>query len=372
MPLTLTVFNPSHPVIDAAHDWGIQTFDRDNVDDQPFKIATVPALFDDPDHYNYHRPMCGLDLSQFDLVLISDIEYTNYTRIYEWTARHHVQSFAAAVGGLFSDLPLDTQHMVYRPWWMENVQRLNQDYVAPSPTEPRPFLFDALLGTRRPHRDYVMLEMQRHPGVMRQSIVNYRHVFTPGRIPMASQLSSQKESQTIADLFPDHALMWPYVSRNLDPAWEVADEITHSVSQTIPTGIYQRTWYSILCETVHTGTAFFMAEKFTKTVLARRAFVMFGPMGYLARLRELGFQTFDSVIDESYDWEPVDIRRYQLAWSQVLSLSQRDAVQVNQRLQDVFDHNRQNLDNLWKITQQRRRELLWQKVPAKYQDHCNS
>lgn len=372
MSLTITVYNPWHPVLDVAQDWGLDKFSRDHVNDQPYRIITVPVLFDDPESYNYYEPMRDLDLTKFDLVLLSDIEYINYTRIYDWLLKHRVGNFAVAVGGLFEDIPLDTAQMVYRPWWMHNVCQTNQDYVAPTLISARPFLFDALLGTRRPHRDFVMLQMQRHPGVMRQSIVNYRDVFTPGRIPLPAQFTNQQEAARVAALFPDQVLMWPHVSDNLPPEWEVADEITHSVSQIIPAKIYQHTWYSIICETVHTGTAFFMAEKFTKTVLARRAFVMFGPVGYLARLRSLGFETFASVIDESYDSEPLDLARYQLAWSQVLSLSQRDPLTVNRALQDIFQHNLDHVNKLWQQTKQQRQHLLWKKVPEIYHDHANS
>jgi hypothetical protein len=167
-------------------------------------------------------------------------------------------------------------------------------------------------------------------------------------------------------MFPGQSLLWPYVSDNLDPAWEVADNITHSVSQTIPEKIYEKTWYSILCETVHTGTTFFMAEKFTKTVMAKRAFVMFGPQGYLSRLRELGFQTFGSVINEDYDNESRDTVRFQLAWSQVLSLSQQDPVAVYDRLQSTLDHNQKHIATLWNRTVQDRQTLLKKKVPAQY------
>jgi hypothetical protein len=365
MNLNLTVFAPEHPVMNTAADWGITTVTTDSVDDQPFQIAAVPALFDDPDSYNFYKPLIGLDLSKFDLVLLSDIEYTNYTKIYEWCNQHQVKSFAVAVGGLFADIPLDTNMMVYRPWWMKNVQKLNHDYCADT-IQHKPYLFDALLGTRRPHRDYVMLEMQRHPKLLEQCIVNYRDVFTPGKIPLQSQQSSKQELERIANQFPDQHLLWPYVSENLNPTWEVSDTITHSVSQTIPAKIYEQTWYSILCETIHTSTTFFMAEKFTKTVLAQRAFVMFGPVGYLAQLKQLGFKTFSSVIDEDYDTEERDTKRYQLAWAQVLSLSQQDPIAVYKKLQPVLEHNRQHIDTLWTQTLDQRQALLEKKIPVKY------
>jgi hypothetical protein len=44
-----------------------------------------------------------------------------------------------------------------------------------------------------------------------------------------------------------------------------------------------------------------MTEKTAKPIWAKRLFVMFGTPGFLKKLHELGFKTFDHVIDESYD-----------------------------------------------------------------------
>jgi len=358
----MNIYNPVHPVLDVAEDWSLNSIQHRDLVRSNINIATVPVLYDDPNSYTYCASMCDIDLSEFDLVLLSDIEYTPYPKIYDWIGRHRIRNFAVAVGGLFADCALDLNHMVYRPWWMQNVVRLNQDYVPSCDATYKPFMFDALLGTRRPHRDYVMLQMQRHPGLLAQCIVTYRDVFTAGAVPRDGHRSQLAALQDMADLFADHELAWPYVSDNLDSGWEVANEITHSVSQTIPAKIYEQTWYSIICETVHTGPVFFMAEKFTKTVLAKRAFVLFGPQGYLARLKELGFQTFGSVIDESYDAEPLDLQRYQMAWAQVLSLSHQDPLAVNQRLRSIFQHNVSHLQWLWQKTQIQRAELLKKKI----------
>lgn len=365
MKLRVPVFCPEHPVMNAAWDWGIEDYSQQIVPDQPFKIAAVPVLYDEPGSYNYYPPMADIDLAQFDLVLLSDIEYTDHQQIYQWIQRKRINAFALAVGGLFGHLPLDRGRAVYRPWWMKNVMNLNLDYV-PDTVSDRPFVFDALLGTRRPHRDYVMLQFQRHQPLLDRSIVCYRDVFTPGKIPQHSEVSNARDHELIAALFPGMTLQWPYVSDNLRPEWEVAEQITNAVSQTVPAKIYQQTWYSIICETVYLTDTFFMAEKFTKTVLAHRPFVLFGPPNYLHHLQELGFKTFGSVVDEDYDSEPVAEKRYSLAWAQVLSLSQQDPQQVYRTLAPVLQHNRQRLNSLWQETVQSRTAQLLARIPAEF------
>lgn len=366
MKLTVSVFNPDHPVMNAAWDWGIRDYTTEPNLDQPFRIACVPVLYDDPGSYNYYPPMADIDLSPYDLVLLSDIEYTDYTKIYEWAGRKQIQTFALAVGGLFDHLPVNPDQTVYRPWWMKNVMNLNQDYCAPDFETDRPLLFDVLLGTRRPHRDYVMLQFQKHRPLLDRSIVCYRDVFTPGKIPLDSAKANAEHHAKIAAMFPGQNLQWPYVSKNLDPDWEVAEVITNTVSQTVPAKIYQQTWYSVICETVYQSDTFFMAEKFTKTVLACRPFVLFGAAGYINRLQQLGFKTFGSVIDESYDLDEIAETRYRSAWAQVLSLSQQDPIDVYQTLKPVLLHNLQHLEVLWQQTVADRQQLLCKKIPAEF------
>lgn len=366
MKLTVSVFTPDHPVMNTALDWGIRDYTTEPNLDQPFRIACVPVLYDDPGSYNYYPPMADIDLSPYDLVLLSDIEYTDYTKIYEWAGRKQIQTFALAVGGLFKHLPVNPDQTVYRPWWMNNVMNLNQDYCAPDFKTDRLFLFDVLLGTRRPHRDYVMLQFQKHRPLLDRSIVCYRDVFTPGKIPLDGAKANAKRHAKIAAMFPDQDLQWPYVSKNLDPDWEVAKVITNTVSQTVPAKIYQQTWYSVICETESSGNAFFAAEKFTKTVLGHRPFVLFGAPFYLHTLRQLGFKTFGSVIDENYDYMSIDETRYKMAWAEVLSLSQQDPVKVYQTLQPVFAHNRSRIDSLWQETLVARTDLLKKKIPNQY------
>jgi hypothetical protein len=129
------------------------------------------------------------------------------------------------------------------------------------------------------------------------------------------------------------------VSENLDPTWEVADQLNNSVSQIVPWEIYRKTWFTIAVESVSSGSIFFMAEKISKPMMAQRPFVVFGIKGYLATLHELGYQTFDPYIDESYDLIDNDIERWTAAFEQVLKLQQCDHAQLAQGLETQCIHN---------------------------------
>jgi hypothetical protein len=141
------------------------------------------------------------------------------------------------------------------------------------------------------------------------------------------------------------------VSPRLDPAWEVAPVVNNQISFVTPVDIYYRTYYSIVAETLGTGNGFFFSEKSIKAFFAQRIFVLFGNQYHLQRLRELGFKTFGAVIDESYDNNPLDFERFDMALQQLELLAGQDPAHVQQTLQPVLEHNYQRLFSIVAETQ---------------------
>lgn len=64
---------------------------------------------------------------------------------------------------------------------------------------------------------------------------------------------------------------------------------------------YTRFNVELVCETYTLGETFFPTEKTIRPMVGNRPFIVYGPANYLANLRQKGFQTFDSLWDESYD-----------------------------------------------------------------------
>lgn len=330
----------------VAHDWSIQNF----CDDPACSVAALPVMFNDPHMFCYRAELANLDLSRYDLVILSDIEFESLANIQAWIQRTGIKKYVLAMGGLQARETLDTTSTVYRPWWCYNLLKYNT--LQDCDSLLKPYKFDALLGARRPHRDYVMLAFQ-HYRLLTSNIVTYRDVFYTGAL-------INHQTQEFANTFPDQHLIYPYVSPNLPADWEVTANINKSVSPYVPWKIYQNTWYSIVCETLGTGDCFFLSEKTAKAMYAGRVFVMFGNANFLKRLRQLGFETFGSVIDESYDACVLDFERFRLAFEQVRFLDQQDPVKVYEKLRPVLRHNRQHLFELQLQTQQAQRDLLGQ------------
>jgi hypothetical protein len=338
---SVKVYSPGY---DATH-WGFdypQIVDFDTALAQPQKIAVMPVFYDRPTEFSYRPEFATVNLEPFDLVLFTDIEFRPQTELIKWIETTGVQNWLLSVGGLWDHETLSAR-TVYRPAWSFTFLQWNpprDDF----PLE-RPFLFDCLCGTRRRHRDYVMLSMIKS-GLLDRSVVTYRDVFVGGDI-QATPPEVQAE-------FPNLRVPWPYVSPNLDPAWEVRDRISNDVSSIVPWEIYNRTWYSILVETLGFGGTYLMAEKIGKCLLARRLFVHFGVQGWLQQLRSFGFETFGSVLDESYDHIKDNVSRWRAAFEQVQYLSQQDHPALLQKVRPLLDHNHHRL---FEFRQQKRDQM---------------
>ena len=152
----------------------------------------------------------------------------------------------------------------------------------------------------------------------------------------------------------------------------MAAELRREISEITPWSIYQHTWYSICCETLYTNPApnskdrpgpYFITEKTTKLLLAKRLFVMFAPMHTLKFLRDMGFMTFDSVIDESYDNCDDVVDRFRKAFDQVEYLSTLDPVKVMEMTEEVRQHNYTHLYTYRKQIKNQMHQMILNKIP---------
>jgi hypothetical protein len=243
--------------------------------------------------------------------------------------------------------------MMYRPWWSYNLLKFNQ--VEDTSSYNKPYDFDVLLGARRPHRDYAMLAFTQS-GLLDRSIVTYREMFVGG---VMDQWTEQVHA-----CFPSTQLNYPYVSPNLDPAWEVQENLVKNISPYMPYEMYRRTNYTVICETLGTSDTFFLSEKTTKPLLGKRLFVMFGAVNFLKNLRSLGFKTFSQVIDERYDSVEDHVRRFDYAFEQCRWLAEQDPEEIYSAIQPELEHNCHLVQTLKHRTMAQMQALLRSKIPG--------
>ena len=90
-----------------------------------------------------------------------------------------------------------------------------------------------------------------------------------------------------------------------------------------------------LCgQTLFHGSGPVYDAKVFKCFLANRPFVLIGSSGTLADLRDQGFRTFNTFIDESYDLEPDPRRRMDLLLAEIDRLS---AIPLPELIQIIYD-----------------------------------
>lgn len=103
----------------------------------------------------------------------------------------------------------------------------------------------------------------------------------------------------------DDSLIKQFVADNqgpLDGALSIADDAdVSSQGWGTSTTVYDTSTVSFICETHETNNSVFLTEKTYRPILNRSTFILRSAFPALAYLRSIGFKTFDSVIDESYD-----------------------------------------------------------------------
>ena len=233
----------------------------------------------------------------------------------------------------------------------------------------RPFMFDALLGIAKPGRlnllykildsgwtDRLLVSLQPNPFVSAASFENLEpsaydrygiieNYQSPALFDLEEEVVKQfKNSTRLKSRLERYS-----VNLVEAPNQQHIPGSTISASTVVPWNIYKNSWYSIVSETIDRGIKMpFVTEKTGKCLFAKRIFVMFNSSGILDRLKRLGFQTFHGkYIDESYDNEPNDQKRFDMAWQQVEQLFNKyNPVEVYQHYQEVLEHNHQHLKNL--------------------------
>ena len=167
-------------------------------------------------------------------------------------------------------------------------------------SDQRPYKFLFLNGRLRPHRKCLI------DGLRERKLLDHA---------LWTNLGSQVEMEFTSKLEPDKQ----EPIRLLPLEYEIERAVTqlNTVSATgfvkhelfgntwgdavINPRCYTDTWFSLVTETIFDYPHSFRTEKIYKPILMAHPFVVAANCGYLRDLQNAGFQTFDSIIDESYD-----------------------------------------------------------------------
>jgi hypothetical protein len=256
------------------------------------------------------------------LVLMSEL----HDRTVEIVQRHDDPKVSYFICGEFNfELEFSPVHKFYD--WFTTTTHFYK-HVRPEtlnvldPYGPKPLQFDALLGRKKLHRDYAYTRLKDLPGNLLTYLGDINCNFDdPTKWIWESQ-----------GLEIDRPVEWtverlPYYGHRM------------CISQIIPLKIYNQTAYTLVAETNYSNHYSFYTEKTVKPILARRLFVILGGQNQLSNLHHLGFQTFDGIIDESYDTVADNSGRFKKAVDQIEYLMTQPQEEVLDKIKPVCEHN---------------------------------
>ena len=224
------------------------------------------------------------------------------------------------------------------PWitwqhWLQDAADVYQqpglaEYIATLDTaQAKPQLFDVLLGGERPYRTLLHDWVEQDPVLSAESIMSYYGGTT-----------TRPKIILEPDMDPDRLPTPFHTGFSLEFCG-----VSTRMAVVPPVSVYQQCAYSMVTETNAQHNYVFFTEKIARVMACERLFIVLSSYRYLHYLRQAGFQTFGDIINESYDLEVDDVRRWRMAFEQMQVLATMDQQQVLERIQPIVKHNQQVL-----------------------------
>ena len=192
---------------------------------------------------------------------------------------------------------------------------------------PKEKLFDVLLGGERPYRTLLHDWIEQDTVLSANSIMSYYGGTT-----------TRPQVLLEPDMDPDSLPIPFHTGFCLE-----FRGVSTRMAVVPPVSIYQQCAYSVVTETNAQHNYVFFTEKIARSIVCERLFIVLSSYRYLHYLRQAGFQTFGDIINESYDLEVDDTRRWRMAFEQMQVLAIIDQQQVLDRIRPIVKHNRQVL-----------------------------
>ena len=121
---------------------------------------------------------------------------------------------------------------------------------------------------------------------------------------------------------------------------------------------YNDTNCSLVSETNDNDYEVFMTEKIWKPIIAQHLFVVHGNHLYLQKLREIGFKTFSSYFDESYDLERDKDKRIEKIYKLCKDLLSKDWQDIYLQSKALRQHNYDTFFNKEKLSAEINKTLI--------------
>lgn len=213
----------------------------------------------------------------------------------------------------------------------------------------KPYKFLFLNGRIRPHRKY-LLERLRQLGLLDQSL----YTCLDGRGSASRILSLQEQDQDLMRTdneiisLPAHYEVVRYQKNhinNQNPHYFAKSDLFNNewgeiYLQAEP---YIDSYFSLVTETVFEKPWSFRTEKIAKVLAQGHPWICAASAGWYRDIRNLGFRTFDHIIDESFDLIDDHQTRMERIVTVVQDLCQQDLQSFLRESESVCKYNQQHL-----------------------------
>jgi hypothetical protein len=208
------------------------------------------------------------------------------------------------------------------------------------PRRPYEFLF--LNGRLRPHRKY-LIDHLRIQGLLDDAL--WTNLSSRLEMAFTSKLATLK-TEPIRLLPPEYEIDRAVPQLNIVPeSGFVKHELFGNTwgDAIVNHRCYTDTWFSLVTETIYDYPHTFRTEKIWKPILMAHPFVVAANRGYLRDLQNAGFQTFHSLIDESYDQIDCPRARIERIIDTVHGISLSGSADFWSAARDICKYNQQRL-----------------------------
>jgi hypothetical protein len=246
-----------------------------------------------------------------------------------WDKCHHDNVYWILPGAVNDNEEMNSHILYWGDWFKTTTylyKQLPDKLTELRPYDTKPKMFDALLGSPKPHRDHVFNSVQEY-NLQDKFIIPYGGQWNDNQFYAKDYFIWEPGTEVVGDQQSGTAGPCTYYG------------IWTGLSRIIPLTVFNTTAYSIIAETDHDNTLSFYSEKTAKPMIAKRLFIAFSGYKFLQNLRKYGFKTFDGIIDESYDLEVDDTKRYTMAFDQVRYLCDQDQTVILEKIKPIVEHN---------------------------------
>lgn len=211
--------------------------------------------------------------------------------------------------------------------------------------------------------------------------VPYDSFIRPSRIFKSSIQKSLNSKDfmitTITKNLERQTLIKGIIQRNLDKnghvisspiknyeKWVGLKSTQHTFHEGYPSmDLYRNSWMEIVPETL-TNSAYFITEKTIKPMNTETPFVISSTSGYLKYLKNLGFKTFGTLIDESYDEIDNAEQRIDRILDIVKDICNNGAKSFYESSKHILEHNRSHVGMIYGSRRYEHDCIIWQELES--------